>query len=87
MAAPEPKILFEPPVPLWTVIGAVLGTVVVVAMFAIGVVLTDSDPAVIGAAGLVAPFGGAGFGAMMGAVLGGIEAAEREAEERRSDHR
>jgi proteasome assembly chaperone (PAC2) family protein len=85
MAPPEePTFLFEPPVGRMTLLGAIGGALLVVALFTIGVVLTDTDPAVIGAAGLVAPFGGAGFGAMMGAVLGGIKAAELEAEERRA---
>ena len=48
------------------------------AIFAVGVLVTGTDPAVIGAAGLAAPFGGAGFGAMMGAVLGAIQVSEAE---------
>ena len=67
-----------------TLIGAVAGALLVVGMFAVGVVLSDIDPWIIAAAGLAAPFGGAGFGAMMGAVLGGLRAAEIEAEERRA---
>ena len=80
----QPTFLFEPPIGRMTLIGAVVGLLVVVGMFILGVVLTDIDPWVIGAAGLAAPFGGAGFGAMMGAVLGGLRAAEIEAEERRT---
>lgn len=78
-----PTVLFEEPIGRMTLIGAIIGGVLVVAMFTVGVLVSDMDPAVIGAAGLAAPFGGAGFGAMMGAVLGGIKAAEAEAEERR----
>lgn len=83
-AEQQPTFLFEPPIGRMTLIGAVAGTLLVIGMFTLGVVLTDIDPWIIGAAGLAAPFGGAGFGAMMGAVLGGIRAAEIEAEERRS---
>lgn len=79
----EPTFLFEPPIVRMATIGAVLGLVTVIAMFTFGALITDSDPWVIGAAGLAAPFGGAGFGAMMGAVLGGLRAAELEAEGRR----
>lgn len=83
--APEqPTFLFELPIGRMTLIGAIAGGLLVVGMFTLSVVLTDIDPWIIGAAGLAAPFGGAGFGAMMGAVLGGLRAAEIEAEERRS---
>ncbi len=80
----EPTLLFEPPIGRWTLIGAITGTVLVVGMFVLGVLLADMDPWVIGAAGLAAPFGGAGFGAMMGAVLGGLRAGEIEVEQRRT---
>lgn len=56
-----------------------------VLFFAIGVVVTGSDLAVIGAAGLAAPFGGAGFGAMLGAVLGAIRCTEEEAAAERAE--
>lgn len=83
--APEqPTFLFEPPIGRMTLIGAIAGGLLVVGMFTLSVVLTDIDPWIIGAAGLAAPFGGAGFGAMMGAVLGGLRAAEIEAKERRA---
>lgn len=84
-APDEPTFLFEPPILRMATIGAVLGLVLVIAMFTLGALLTHSDPWLIGAAALAAPFGGAGFGAMMGAVLGGLRAAEIEAEQRRSD--
>lgn len=80
----QPEFLFEAPIGRSTFIGACIGTIGVVAIFAVGVLMSDMDPAVIGAAGLVAPFGGAGFGAMMGAVLGGLKAGEIEAQERRA---
>lgn len=80
----EPTFLFEPPILRMASIGAVLGLLTVVAMFTFGALISHSDPWVIAAAGLAAPFGGAGFGAMMGAVLGGLRAAEIEAEARRS---
>ncbi len=74
----QPDRLFDPIITHRATVGAVLGLIGIVAVFAVGVLVTDGDPAVIGAAGLAAPFGGAGFGAMMGAVLGAIEAADRE---------
>lgn len=76
----HPTFLFEEPIGRMTLIGAIIGGALVVAMFTVGVLVSDGDPALIGAAGLAAPFGGAGFGAMMGAVLGGIKAAKAEAE-------
>mgnify|MGYP003667056153 CR=1 FL=1 len=73
MAPPhESPSLFEPPVPQWTLLGAIAGALLVVAVFAAAVVISDTDLHVIGAAGLVAPFGGAG-----------IRAHELEAQERR----
>lgn len=72
----QPDTLFDPRITRRTAIGAVLGGVGVLMIFAIGVLITGTDPAVIGAAGLAAPFGGAGFGAMMGGVLGAIEVSE-----------
>ena len=68
-----------------TALGAIAGFVLVIMMFLIAVVVTGTDSALIGAAGLAAPFGGAGFGAMIGAVLGGIRASETEAAARRAD--
>lgn len=79
--------LFHPRITRATAIGAALGGVGVVAMFALGVVVTGVDLAVIGAAGLAAPFGGAGFGAMLGAVLSAIRVAEDEAAAERAARR
>ena len=81
----QPTFLFEAPIGRMTLIGAIIGTVLVVVMFVAGVLVSDIDPAVIGAAGLAAPFSGAGFGAMMGAVLGGLEAGRIEADARRAE--
>lgn len=81
----QPATLFHPRITRATAVGAALGGIGVIAMFGLGVVVTDSDLAVIGAAGLAAPFGGAGFGAMLGAVLGAIRVAEEEAEAERAE--
>lgn len=74
----QPETLFDPRITRRTAIGATLGGFGVLAIFAVGVLVTGADLAVIGAAGLAAPFGGAGFGAMLGAVLGAIEASEED---------
>ncbi|MDE0802885.1 MAG: hypothetical protein OSA99_06135 [Acidimicrobiales bacterium] len=74
----KPDTLFDPRITRRTAIGATLGGVGVLVIFAVGVLITGTDPAVIGAAGLAAPFGGAGFGAMMGAVLGALEVSEED---------
>jgi hypothetical protein len=74
--------LFESPIGRYTSMGAVIGVLVVMLGSAAAVVISDTDPAVMGVAGLAAGFGGSGFGAMLGAVFGGIRAATLEAEER-----
>lgn len=74
--------LFESPIGRYTSIGAVVGVLVVMLGSAAAVVISDTDPAVMGVAGLAAGFGGSGFGAMLGAVFGGIRATAIEAEER-----
>ncbi|WP_436793185.1 hypothetical protein [Actinospongicola halichondriae] len=79
----QPDTIFDPIITRKATAGAVLGLLGIVVIFALGVLITDGDPAVIGAAGLVAPFGGAGFGAMMGAVLGAIESNEQEERDER----
>ena len=76
--------LFGPTVVRATLVGAVLGLLGVVAMFTAGVLMSGLDPAAIGAAGLAGPFGGAGFGAMIGAVLASIKAHEAEQAEERA---
>lgn len=63
---------FEQPIISWAVAGAALGAVTVFATIAVLIVLTKSDGALFAVAGLAAVFGGAGFGAMMGAVLASL---------------
>lgn len=72
------QTLFGEQIVRGALIGAALGFLGVLAGFAAFVVLADVERTVIGAAGLAAPFGGSGFGAMIGAVLGAIRAAELE---------
>ena len=74
------EVLFEPPIGRWAVIGAILGLVFVAVGFVAIALLQDLDRTVIGAAALAGPFGGAGFGAMTGGVLGAIKAAEDDAD-------
>ena len=63
---------FDQPIVTWAVTGATLGAVVVLAGAAALIVLTDSDMELMAVAGLAAGFGGTGFGAMMGAILGSL---------------
>lgn len=66
------------------VTGGVMGIVFVVGLFAVGILVTGINRNIIAAAGIAAPFGGGGFGAMLGAVLGGIRSHENEEATRRT---
>ncbi len=78
------KELFGPTVVRAALIGALLGTIGTVGVIVAAVVASGTDTTVIGIAGLAGPFAGAGFGAMLGAVLGGIKVHEEEQEANRA---
>lgn len=70
MAAPERH--FDESTVAWALVGAVVGVVGVAVITAVAILLTDGGTDLIGVAALGAAFGGTGFGAMLGAVLGSL---------------
>ena len=60
--------LFDAPIGRATFIGAVGGFLLALAILGIGVAVSGTDAHLIGVIGLIGPFGGCGFGGMMGAA-------------------
>ena len=70
MAAPDRH--FDGSTVSWALAGALTGVVGVGIIAAVAILLTDGGTDLIGVAALGAGFGGTGFGAMLGAVLGSL---------------
>lgn len=75
----RPELHFAHPTMVWAKTGAALGAVTVLAAAVVMILLTDQSMALLGVAALAAFFGGAGFGAMLGAVLAAVRASGQEA--------
>ena len=84
MAQVDRERNFDGAIVRMAVTGGAMGIVLVVGLFAVGILVTGINRNIIAAAGIAAPFGGGGFGAMMGAVLGGIRSHENEEAARRT---
>lgn len=72
---------FPQPTAAWAALGAVIGAVSVMGVSVLLIFLAKESMTLLGVAALAALFGGAGFGAMLGAVLAAIraDASERAA--------
>lgn len=73
-----PEFYFAHPTMVWAKTGAALGAATVLAVAVVMILLADQSMALLGVAVLAAFFGGAGFGAMLGAVLAAIRASAEE---------
>lgn len=71
---------FSRPTVAWATIGAAIGATSVMAVSVVLIVLSGESMVLLGAAALAALFGGAGFGAMLGAVFAAIRADASEEE-------
>jgi hypothetical protein len=69
---------FAQPTAAWATRGAVIGAASVMGVSAVLILLSQESMALLGAAALAALFGGAGFGAMLGAVLAALRADASE---------
>lgn len=73
---PASQLHFDHPTVAWAKIGATIGAVAVLAVAGVLILVTEQSASLLGVAALGAVFGGAGFGAMLGAVLASIRAGE-----------
>lgn len=69
---------FAQPTMAWATTGAVLGAAGVMVVAVVLILVTEQSMALLGVAALGAFFGGAGFGAMLGAVLAALRASAEE---------
>lgn len=74
----RPELFFAHPTMVWAKTGAAVGASTVLIAAVVLIVLTGQSMALFGIAALAAFFGGAGFGAMLGAVLAAIRASAEE---------
>jgi hypothetical protein len=61
--------LFDYPTAAWAVRGALLGVLLIMGVFVVGIVISGGDWAILAVAAMSAVFGGVGMGAMLGATL------------------
>lgn len=61
--------LFDYPTAAWAVRGALLGVLLIMGVFVVGIVISGGDWALLAVAAMSAVFGGVGMGAMLGATL------------------
>lgn len=69
---PSTETHFDHDTVRWALIGAIAGVVLVGLIAVVAIALTEGGTDLLGVAALGAAFGGTGFGAMLGAVLGSL---------------